>query len=202
MEIRLSQALGPVKLALMDTAVQTANRRLRVLGNKSPCGPGCSNCCSRLVHISVAEGILIYERLVKNGKWLNVRKNAREQFPIIHDIHPLTWFKMNRPCPVLDPDTKTCRTYEVRPAACSTHFVSSDPKLCSPWSTSTGDYKSEDMSDLLESFQKRLEECVDGFGILKLELPLPVALLLAERISIQSFTELDKAVSMLFNEFR
>jgi Fe-S-cluster containining protein len=201
MEVRLAEALGPVKLAVMDTATAAANRRLAIYGDKIPCKPGCAGCCSRMVRITMAEAAILYEKLVQDKLWLEVKKEARSQFAIAKDADPVAWFKTNRPCPVLDRQKNLCKAYSVRPAACSTHFVISKPELCDPWSTAAGTYVSADMDDLLEKFTKRVMENIAGHGVFSLELPIPVALLLAERISIQSGLELDKAVALLFQEF-
>jgi len=201
MDIKIAQALGPIKLSLMDTAVVASSRRLKIYGNDVPCKPGCAGCCSRLIRITMAEATILYEHLVQNGEWTEVRKEARDQFSLVKEVDPVAWFKMNRSCPVLNPKTRNCRGYAVRPAFCSTHFVTSSPDLCDPWNAADGIYQPVDMDDLMEIFSKRVSENVAGYGIFGLELALPVALLLAERISVQSGLELDQAVKLLFREF-
>lgn len=200
MDLKLSSILGPVKTAILDAASSAEKKRLFVLKEESSCKSGCSACCNRLIRITVAEGILLYDHLLKNGKWSEARKKAKEQLPLVKDINPIAWFKMNQSCPVLDDKSKTCMAYEMRPVKCSTHFVKSSPDLCDPWKTAPGSYEVLDMDDVLDKFRKRFTENVDGYGIFQIESSIPVSLLLAERITIQSGLGLDKIISMLYNE--
>lgn len=201
MDFRFSQALSPVKLALMDTAEESEKKKLHVIRSKEiRCRSGCAGCCRRLIKASVAEAVIIYDHLKRSGKWAKVRKKAKELLPIAKNAEPVSWFMMNLPCPVLDLNTNTCLAYRVRPAACSTHFVRSDPELCSPHSVKSGPYVPVDFDDLLGKFLDRLASNVAGFGILQLQLPLPSGLLLAEAVNLQTGLSLEKAVSMFFNE--
>lgn len=200
MEFKLSQALGPVRLKLMDVASKASSRRLMDHRKKISCKPSCAGCCSRMISVTVAEATVIYDHLVSAGTWGAVRSEARNQASEARKADPLAWFKMNRPCPVLERDSRLCLAYKVRPAACSTHFVTSDPDLCGPWSATSGRYEPADMDDLAEEFTEFVRSHVAKSGILSLELPMPVALLLAERISIRSGMELDEVVSLLFQE--
>lgn len=200
MDVRLSEAIAPVKLALIGVAEKSSKRRLTVYGDKIPCAPGCSGCCSRLISITVAEAVLIYSHLSQFGRWAAISLECRKQLPDIKNSGSVSWFLMNRKCPVLDLEKGTCSAYSVRPVACSTHFVTSKPELCDSWNSGAGDYSPVDFSDLYEEFQEKLATNIAGHGILSLELPLPQALLLAERINLQSGMSLDKAVSLFINE--
>jgi hypothetical protein len=199
MEIQFSKSLSQVKLALVDTAVKANQRRLTNFNDIS-CRSGCAGCCSRLVEITMAEAVLIYQHLQDTKQWDSVRTMARSQAAVAKTIAPLVWFKMNRKCCVLDTEKSTCRAYAVRPAWCSIHFVSSPPECCSPWSSTQGLYIPTDFLDLFTEFRKRMASHVEGYGILSLELPLPIALLLAERINTMSGLSVDQAVSLMFNE--
>lgn len=201
MEIKLSTALDAVRFAIGDVAQKAVKRRLTVYGNKIPCKSGCNGCCSRLVYISMAEAILIYEYLVENGSWQVVATAARKQFQLAQQTDPLAWFKMDIKCPILDQKNGTCLAYKMRPAKCSTHFVTSNPAVCDPWNPVGGRYESVDMVDLQMEFEKRLESAIDGHGIMQVLVPIPVAILLAERIQIQSGLSLQSAISLLYMEF-
>jgi len=201
MEFRFSQALGPVRLALMDTARKAEKRKLQVIRPSGPpCRAGCAGCCRRLIRATVAEAILVFDHLKKSGRWPEVRARAKEQLPLARDAEPLSWFMTATPCPVLDLDGETCLAYPVRPVTCSVHFVRSDPGLCHPHGVKSGPYVPVDFDDLAEKFVKRLFSSVAGYGILQLQLPLQSGLLLAEAINLQSGLSLEKAVSMFFNE--
>jgi len=201
MDIRLTQALGPVKLALVDAASKAERRRLRVLGSSAPCKAGCSGCCSRLVKVTMAEALIMYDHLLESGEWVGVRARAEAQMPEAMEASPAAWFMMGRRCPVLRPESGTCLAYPVRPALCSTHFVRSNPGLCDPHAVVQGKYEPVQFNDLVEAFLKKMLANVAGSGIFQLELPLPAALLLSERVNLQAGLTLDRVVSLFLNEF-
>lgn len=200
MDVKLSEALGPVKLALADTASKAERRRLHVLKGGVPCKSGCAGCCSRLVKSTMAEALIAYEHLAATGRWPEVRSRAEAQMPAVMEVSPRAWFMMNRKCPILDPETSKCLAYPVRPALCSTHFVRSNPTLCDPHAMTRGKYDPVQFNDLVESFLKRMLASVAGSGILQLELPLPAALLLSERVNLQAGLTLDRVVSLFLHE--
>ena len=199
--MKLSDALSHVKMAMMDTSQKTAIRHLNLLSNSTPCKASCSACCSRLIYVSVAESLIMLDSLIRSGVWDQVRDRAKEQVKLIGIAdRSSSWFKMNKPCPILNPETKLCLAYEVRPSPCSTHFVKSNPNLCDPWSTDVGEFKPEDMVDLHEQFLSLLEREVAGRGILRIRLPIPVALLFAEKIQIQTNLSFDDIIELINSE--
>ena len=200
MNVNLSQALGPVKLALADSASKAEKRRLQVFKNAVPCRPGCAGCCSRLVKVTMAEALIMYEHLLSTGRWPEVRGRAEAHMPEVLSVSPSAWFLMNKKCPVLDPKTSRCLGYPVRPILCSTHFVKSSPDLCDPHGIAPGRYEPVQFNDLVEAFLKRMMAHVAGSGIFQLELPLPAALLLSERINLQAGLTLDRVVSLFLHE--
>ena len=200
MDLVFSQALGPVKFALISITARAEEYILH--SNKVPsCKKGCAGCCNRVAPVLVAEAVLIYEYLKSKKSWPAVRERAREQFPLLKDDpHPIAWFKMGKPCPVLDPETKSCLAHSIRPIVCATHYVLSSPVTCEPWGITNKVYQPLDYPDLCTEFRTQVFNNVAGFGILSIELPLPTALLLAERISVQSGIDLSQAVSLILNE--
>lgn len=202
MDIHLATALGSVRLAVGDTAQKASNRRLNVYRDEVKCKPACHGCCSRPISISIAEATIIYEYLVANGRWPKVRDRARAQFMIAQSTEPIAWFKMNVKCPVLNHETGMCSSYEVRPPACSTHFVKSDPDGCDPWNMSAIDYESVPMDDLYSEFQEKLKFSVGEHGIMSMVTRIPVALLIAERIRVKTNLSLDEAIALLYREFK
>lgn len=197
MDIELSKSLGPVKLALMDTADKANKRRMTINGIR--CKRNCAGCCSRYIRISVAEAVIIYEHLRLSNKWFEVKLRAQRQFETAQITDPLSWFKLNIPCPVLSPD-KLCLAYNVRPALCSTHFVTSHPRLCDPWGSGLGAFKSVDLDDLYGKFKAKISTTTIGHRVLSIELIMSSALLLAERISVQSGLDLKEALSLIFRQ--
>lgn len=196
MDIRLTQALGDVRVAVDDVIQESARRRLQMAD--VPCAPKCSGCCRRLVRLSVAEAMILYDHLLREGKWEAVKSAAQATDHLARKANPISWFKMNIPCPVLQGDL--CSAHKVRPPACSAHFVESDPKACSPWHAGSEPYIPADQTDLVGRFREKLEGALEGHGILTVELPMPTALLLAERVSLNTGLDVSKVVSMLFNE--
>ena len=202
MDVNLTRALGAVKLAMGDAANKASNRRLIVLRDRAPCKSGCNGCCSRLIVLSLAEAALILEHLEGSGRWKEVKERALVQAKPSQEVAPLAWFKMNIKCPVLDPTSGECTAYPVRPPVCSAHFVTSNPEVCDPWSTVGGKFEPHDMDDLYAEFQERLASSVDGFGVMAMRLPLPVALLVAERVRMKTSLTVEDAISLLYNELR
>ena len=202
MDLRLAQTIQPVKLALINAAQKSIKRHLFVYQDKITCKPGCHSCCSRMIIITIAEAVVIHDYLVSTNKWFDTREKAKNQAKLADDANYVAWFKMNIKCPVLNEKTGLCQSYKYRPAICSVHFVKSDPKLCDPWSAQRGGYDPLDMSDLYEEFSKTLKNLVDPFGIFNIRVPLPIALLIAERIQIQSNLEIHKVISLLHQELK
>jgi len=201
MDVQLSKALGPVKLALADTAKKAEKRKLYVIREGIPCKAGCAGCCSRVIKATMAEALIIHEHLVISGKWPEVRARAEAQMPTIMEADPKAWFMMNRKCPALDPASSKCLAYRVRPVLCSTHFVRSNPALCNSHAVAVGKYEPIQFNDLVEAFLERMLANVAGSGIFQLELPLPAALLLSERVNLQTGLTMDRVVSLFLHEF-
>lgn len=186
---------------MQDVSEKAAVRRLNVYQDKITCKPKCSSCCNKLVYITIAEAIIIQEYLQKAGVWDKVRAQAEELAGRSMALPILTWFKMRLSCPVLDRTTSTCMAYEVRPSICSTHFVTSPKELCDPWNMSGGQFQPEDFDDLQELFVKRLKRELDGNGVLAFQLPMPMALVIAERVKKQKGVSPEDVVRMVFSEY-
>lgn len=201
MDLKLTQMLQGVKLAILEAADQSERKRLPFI-NEIRCRPGCAGCCSRLLYITVAEALILYEYLSEQKLWVQVKKRAEEQAKLANSVNAIAWFKLNIKCSILDPESKKCLAYKVRPPVCSTHFVTSDPALCDPWSPKNGDIKPKEMSDVYENSIKSIFGQIDANGIFKMILPIPLALLLAERVQVQSGLNSQQVISLLFNELR
>lgn len=200
MNFHLSQAIGSIKVAMLETAQQSLHRRLTIHKDEITCKPKCAGCCRRLIYISVAEAIIISDYLVRTGKWEKIREKSRAQIEILKNSNSTSWFRMNISCPILE--NELCQAYSIRPPECSTHFVKSDPELCHPWSVQSGNYEKFDMVDLFQKFSEYIEKKTDSYGILKINLPIPVALLLANRIQVQSNKDTFETMRILFNELQ
>lgn len=106
------------------------------------------------------------------------------------------WFKMKTRCPVLD-GQDMCSAYGVRPPACSTHFVLSDPDCCDPWSATGSEYVPADLKDVYVDSQRRIRESLPSSGIMSMVLPLPLALLVADRIAVRTDMSVEQALDLI-----
>jgi Fe-S-cluster containining protein len=202
MKIDLAGSVRPVEAAMRGSSEKTVVRRLNLYLDRIKCVRGCASCCSRMVYISVAEALVMQETMSESGRWSEVRRRCLDQRQTSMDSNPVSWFKMNVSCPVLDPKSKECLAYEVRPTPCSTHFVESDPRQCNPWETKGGGYLPIQMNDIHEEFMRTMESCVDGYGILAYRMPMPVALLFAESVRTMTGLTLEEVTSLMRSELR
>jgi Fe-S-cluster containining protein len=146
----------------------------------------------------MAEAIIIHDYLVRTNSWDKIKEKSRSQIEILKNSNPTSWFRMNIGCPILEDEL--CKAYPVRPPECSTHFVKSNPELCHPWSAQSGKYEKFDMVDLFDKFSEFVKTKTDNYGIFRINLPIPLALLLAERIQKQSNKDTFETMRMMFNE--
>lgn len=191
-----------VRVAMKEAADKSSFRRLQLYSEDVKCEAGCSACCNRQIYITVAEALIIQEHLEKSGEWPTVEQRARAVMLIARDAPAISWFKMNIMCPVLDPVSRLCTAYDVRPSPCSTHFVRSDPAQCDPWTTTNSEYDPVEFTDLHDKFRQKLESTVDGYGILALKFPISIALIFASRVKVQSNLGPNEMINLIFNELQ
>ncbi len=102
-------------------------------------------------------------------------------------------------CPVLT-DDGMCSAHSVRPPTCSTHLVTSRPGGCDPWSPTGAEYKPLDLSRVYVESQVRIRQSLPEGGIMGMVLPLPLALLVADRVAIRTDLTLDQALDIVSRE--
>lgn len=104
------------------------------------CKAGCSGCCHLMTLVSLPEGVAIAEYFLEDTQRRQLipllMRSFLEQVQAIPE-GPLVdvrqkYFEKKVPCTFLDPESKLCTIYAVRPSACRYHFVVSDPALCQP----------------------------------------------------------------------
>jgi Fe-S-cluster containining protein len=119
---------------------QTLARALPVAHAQTPipCQRGCAHCCSLIVIVDEAEAELIvdtHEGLAKRAA--SVMRRQLERLAATAGPAPRAgmvdrdwerhlgdvWRDLDQPCAFLDPETKDCRIYDVRPVACRTFFI-------------------------------------------------------------------------------
>jgi len=97
-----------------------------------PCKRGCAHCCEILTLIQFPEALVIADAIMKRHDWKFIGRNLRTQAKLLFDenLTHESYHKMRLVCPLLDPQTKECSFYEVRPSACRAHYVVSPPEDC------------------------------------------------------------------------
>lgn len=198
--MKTSDGLGGIRAGMADCAAKATRRSLTMYGRAVPCRAGCHGCCKRLIFVTLAEAVVMFASLKKQRKWPEVRARALAVLPASKHA-PESYFRMGIECPVLDPGSKTCTAYSVRPSPCSTHFVLSHPSMCDPWSAKGGNFTPVDMEDLHEEFQKVIASELDPRGILSIRMPLPMALLLAEKVESDGNTTPESMAEIIRTEF-
>jgi hypothetical protein len=184
-------------MAMLQAASTAEKRRLHMVQAAS-CAPGCHSCCYRLIEITVGEAAVIVAHLRESGDWKRVRAAASSLAGRARECSSDTWFKMRTPCPVLA-DDGMCGAHAVRPPACAVHFVTSDPASCDPWSPEPG-FAPVDMSDVYLESQARIGQSIPPGGIMSMALPMPLALLLADRVAVRTDLTFEQAMEMMVRE--
>jgi Fe-S-cluster containining protein len=145
------------------------------------CKPGCSSCCYHPVSISILEGLLLYQNLVKNGKYTPALKEGLQaaterQLGVSYEV----WLLSMTPCPLLDGQQK-CSAYSARPLICRTYLATSDPFYCHPHRLGP-DTKIANRDEPTKKFHAFETKTLKGFRLEHLLMPIGTSVLLAERI--------------------
>jgi Fe-S-cluster containining protein len=154
---------------------------------KATCRIGCNYCCYQLVPLTsleaagiitfVLDNELLKEELRELCLTLETQATFIERYEVGDFEHP-DWFEhfqklrtdywdLHMPCAFLDRSKGTCRIYPVRPIACRTYMVQSDPALCHP--SYKGDVamiqvRDEDGGDIDTWAAERLTETMSRAG--------------------------------------
>lgn len=133
---------GPERLKSIYDSIDACTEAALNQGTKVSCTAGCSFCCHTPVTVTQEELenlVQIVEDRELPIDLMRLKKQAKhaEDFDEFWAQGPVNATK----CVFLDNEGK-CGIYEDRPAACRTHFVSSDPKYCRVDETAEqGDHK-------------------------------------------------------------
>jgi Fe-S-cluster containining protein len=107
---------------------------LSAIADKNPkisCRRGCSACCNIRVSITEDEADLLYDVVVREKIEVD-QELLRQQAPWTEDDYPKYFASGQARCVFLDPERGECRVYDVRPMACRSYYVVSDPEMCKP----------------------------------------------------------------------
>jgi Fe-S-cluster containining protein len=99
------------------------------------CKKGCHSCCYNLVKATMAEGTAIAAHLLEKRTFEQHRPQLEKTAALTdsfadNDDATFRYLASKTPCAFLKDGE--CSIYELRPAACRTYFVASDPRNCSP----------------------------------------------------------------------
>ena len=162
------------------------------------CSKGCSACCYHPLHISVAEGILLYRHLRDKGLWtklleIDLQIHAQKTTGLAPEI----WLMARIRCPLLKDNL--CSAYEARPFVCRTTFSKGLPELCDV-STFSQDTPVIPRITELEDFHKRESSMVDAGKARKWLLPLSLAVLVGADID-KGKTELNQSAQKILEHY-
>ena len=121
-----------------ETVEPWANKARQI----ASCKKGCDSCCYQLTAASLAEGALIAAHIMESASWTSELRALRTRLQQDSDeiramgtagkAKSYQWMERKKGCPFLDKKAGECRIYNVRPLACRTYYVVSDPANCSP----------------------------------------------------------------------
>jgi len=152
------------------------------------------------LEISLAEAIEIVTYLRNNGQWSEVSAKISKIDMDLSLVDPTVYFAMGLKCILLKNDE--CRVYKVRPIACASHYVHSDPDLCNAESGKDGNYELSPIMLKLFEFNARLKKVFDSDSVLKRTGWLPFALKAASIVIDHKFESFEDFISIHKGEFR
>jgi len=174
-------------LPQLDKIVAIQNEETSHCGERPiSCTRGCIGCCHQLVLIDLIEAFAIADHVLKKGFVTRaLLQTLLDHAEMQNDGTRGKWFESATPCAFLDPETKDCRVYDVRPMACRMYYVISPPENCWPGAKDTN-VKSTNgapavvvhrkaATELLKAARKRIPQLPAFLGIG----PLPTMVTLA-----------------------
>ncbi|ELK48918.1 YkgJ family cysteine cluster protein [Halobacillus sp. ACCC02827] len=114
-------------------------------GMKPNCFMGCAFCCYFPIVVSKMEARMMFrsiEQFSEDRKqaifqhwdryYVRQEEKLNKAMKMDHEAPEtkLAYKQLDLPCPMLDPETKLCMAYEVRPIPCRTYLNYSDPQVC------------------------------------------------------------------------
>lgn len=165
------------------------------------CSKGCAACCYLAMNLRFPEAVLLAEKILRGeipgvdvqraSRLLYVQATMRVE--ALKDPDPNRfYFEKRFPCIMLDTADKTCRAYAWRPTGCRTHFVVSDPSLCSP--SVEAEITMVNTLDFVEEVNDEVEHVCKQVGIRNYYAPFPIALLWGLKLLAEGRQKFDEAL--------
>ncbi|SEA17833.1 Putative zinc-or iron-chelating domain-containing protein [Thalassobacillus cyri] len=114
-------------------------------GMKASCFKGCAFCCYFPIIVTKMEAKMMLKEIEQFPEerkekiyqhWNSYfddhagKLDTALNMDLQADETKLNYKRLDLPCPMLDPETKTCMAYEIRPIPCRTYLNYANPKVC------------------------------------------------------------------------
>lgn len=181
--IQFDRALGEARSA-REEVVSAFQRELvanLTLHHRAiTCSRGCTHCCYHPVAVSLLEGLLAYRGMDSARIWTptmreRMVKAADQTVGLSFEI----WLLSMTPCPMLDGGG--CMIYDMRPATCRMCCSIGDPTDCHPHNLVSA-RGIVPRAEAVHGYHRKEEAILRRFGLPHATMPLPLAVLVAERV--------------------
>jgi Fe-S-cluster containining protein len=129
--IKPSLKKAVIAQSLVDQSIDVA--KFKVPEFKPTCRAGCSACCHKMIDITESEAMLISEAIKRKIVTIDFKKLKKQSNFIKNNTDDddvwVNQAKADSKCVFVD-DSNNCSIYKIRPNACRSYFVASDPSLC------------------------------------------------------------------------
>ena len=168
------------------TADEMSRNIERTSEHKIQCKKGCYGCCHMLIGSTVIEALQIVLHFSTDPARLNTLRaklpEIKRQADLVQDpeMSSTHWFSSAIPCIFLDKSDGSCTIYDVRPVACRTMLVASEPEFCYPRKDKVHKIARFDVSRFDKWSYDTLEKTSRELGLRhNFVAPFPIALLWA-----------------------
>jgi Fe-S-cluster containining protein len=176
---------------------EDANKLSKKIGSldEVTCTRGCHHCCYQMVALTLPEAVAMLDK--SGDRWWRENQaeiESRAMLWLSNTMDRRKWMGSKRPCIFLKDGE--CSVYRVRPFACATYAVVTDPDLCSPDNpgSQVGIVDVDDAANKYAMYSVAIGESV---GLPRGIFPLSIGLVLAkEYIERGSDAVIDKVREM------
>lgn len=133
--VRAAKRVLPIYRKTVDGWAQGVVEGSQDGSRKVSCEKGCDGCCYNLVKATLAEGAALAAHLIEKGTFERFRpklERSAKTADSVEDDEDVSFKYLSTKTPCAFLEDGECSVYDLRPAACRTYFVVSDPALCSP----------------------------------------------------------------------